>query len=174
MKSIFLLIKMSIDKREGSSPWGKAKDDITWTLLFSSGYNSFSQPGSQNRAWNKIIALNIIAKVNPNPTVNYVWATSTYIFSSGDAAKLLEKNKTCLFIYFYFNIFYCCSSTVSCIFRPPLPTTTALPTSLPCFHTPAVIVHVSFIIVPCNPLLSSLWSLSACSQFQLNWESMHL
>ena len=52
----------------------------------------------------------------------------------------------------FFNIFYCCSNTVFCLFFPRLPTTAALHSSLLCFHTPLLfIVHVPFIIVPANP-----------------------
>ena len=40
-----------------------------------------------------------------------------------------------LFIFFsIFQLFYCCSITVVCIFSPPLYPTAAKPTSCPCFH----------------------------------------
>ena len=61
-------------------------------------------------------------------------------------------------------------------FPPPLPTILALPTSLPYFHTPCNCPCVlyncsskSFSLFPYNPLLSPLWSLSACSQFWCLW-----
>ena len=56
-----------------------------------------------------------------------------------------------IFFFFTIYLFYCCSSGVFCLFLPPLPTTPALLTSLPCFHPPLVIVHVSFIVAPVNP-----------------------
>ena len=37
---------------------------------------------------------------------------------------------------YFFKLFYCCSITVICISPLPLPSTTAKPTSLPCFHLP--------------------------------------
>lgn len=75
MKSVFALIVMCALKGERVNPlWGRAKDEITWTLLLSSGYRgSCSQQGSQNRLQNKNIALKIIAKVHTNPTVNCVF-----------------------------------------------------------------------------------------------------
>ena len=52
---------------------------------------------------------------------------------------------------FYFLIFCCCcSSRVFCPSSPPLPTTSALPTSLPISNPPLVFVHMSFIIVIIN------------------------
>ena len=41
------------------------------------------------------------------------------------------------FLFFsIFQLFYCCSIIVVCIFSPPLYPTPAKPTSLPCFHPP--------------------------------------
>ena len=81
--------------------------------------------------------------------------------------------------------FYCCSSTVFCLFPPPFPSPQPSPPPSPVSisHPTLVIVHVSFLFLlishncscklftlfPCNPLPSPLWSLSACSQFQCLW-----
>lgn len=93
---------------------------------------------------------------------------------------------TCFFFFFFFMelkmIFYyrflffkntfkcCCSSTGFCLFSPLLPPTPTILTSLPRFH-PALVLSVSFVVVPANPspfpphypLPSPLLFLSDCS-----------
>ena len=41
--------------------------------------------------------------------------------------------------FFFLSLFYYCSSTVVCIFSPPLLPTLAIPTSLPWSHSPLVL-----------------------------------
>ena len=53
--------------------------------------------------------------------------------------------------YFISFIFYCCSSTVICIYPSPLPHTPAIPTSLLWFYPHLRFVHESFMVVPENP-----------------------
>ena len=76
-----------------------------------------------------------------------------------------QKREGILYIYFLFYFIFnpCiviylknffCSSTLFCLFLPPLPTTPAIPTSVPCSTpSPLVIAHVSFVIVPVSPSL---------------------
>ena len=49
-----------------------------------------------------------------------------------------------------FQLFYCCSITIVCIFSPPLYPTPNPPPS-PASTLPLGFVHVSFIVVPKNP-----------------------
>ena len=54
--------------------------------------------------------------------------------------------------FFFFYIFLLLFKYSFLPFPPALPTTSALPISLPCFHPmPLVIFHMSFIIVPAKP-----------------------
>ena len=73
-----------------------------------------------------------------------------------------ESRKLFVKIYLFNLFFYCCSSTVFCLFPPPLPN----PPHLPPISIPPLIVYVSFVIVPepftlfpLNSLPSPLYSL---------------
>ena len=102
--------------------------------------------------------------------------TSTFRSTS---FKLFLKKINIFYLFFYFNFFYfyCCSSIGFCLFPPPQVNTPALPTSLPfppphAVNRPCVLYNYSckpFTLFPWNSLHSTLWSLSACFQFQCLW-----
>ena len=57
--------------------------------------------------------------------------------------------------YIFFLIkhfFYCCSITVVCMFSPPLHSTPAKPTSLPCLHSPPWFCPCVLYSSSCKPL----------------------
>ena len=56
------------------------------------------------------------------------------------------------FLFFFFNLFCCCSITVACIFSPPLPPTPSKPTFLPCLHPPPWFCPCVLYSSSCNPL----------------------
>ena len=57
-----------------------------------------------------------------------------------------------LIFFLHFKLFYCCSSTVVCIYPLPFPSShPSHPHLLPCFHPLLVLSMLSFIVIPENP-----------------------
>ena len=71
--------------------------------------------------------------------------------SSPDVFYISFMKRLFTFFCISLSFFYCCSITVVCIFSPPLYSTPAKPTSLPCLHPPPL-------FCPCV-LYSSSWKL---------------
>ena len=90
------------------------------------------------------------------------------VFELKVSRSKVRENHVFVFSFSNFQLFYCCSITVVCIFSPPLHPTPARPPPSPASTLPLGFVHVSFIVVPENPSIHypfppPLWLLLDCS-----------
>ena len=92
----------------------------------------------------------------------------------GSRKSHLEEDFT---LSFFKKIFYCSSSTVDCIYPPPIHPHNSQPHLPPLIPPPFGFVHMSFIVVPGNhsslfphyPLPPPIWLLLDCSLFHCLW-----
>ena len=120
------------------------KEDVTGNVAIVSIRISFQVKQvllSATEAAEVILCMDNIIKAAPRGCVLVTIPVkhSYMLLCSGPFhSKVVQKTSTS---FFFFN---CFSSTVFCLFPPPLPTTPALPASLPHFHPPCCCPYVLY------------------------------